>query len=1100
MKRSLLVCAVLFLWCTNIVLAQEKKTIAGIVQDEKGNPLVGVSVQEKGTSNGTLSDQNGAFKLSADPEGTLIFTYVGYLRQEVPLNGRVSLAIRMAPDSKGLNEIVVTAMGIKKERRKLGYALATVSGDELVKAAPTNFASALYGRAAGVRIQTTPGGATSAATIQIRGINSITQDNQPLIVLDGVPIRKDIVNTGSYDSDTRLRGNSLLDINPDNIQDISILKGAAATALYGSDGANGVVVITSKAGSKKRQGIGVDFNYSYGIEQVGIVPEYQTEYGPGYDRATNIGLYGSPDGWVDMGDLNGDGRADVRPSFRAYGQFGRKFDGSDIYYWDGSTRKYVGHKDNWKDFYQNGYSSIANIALSGATDKSDYRISYVRNDYKGVQIGGKQQKNTFNLNATYKVNSRLSTDITVTYVNEKVHNRPEQIHNLTAAFNGMFSAADYMDVYFDKYKTTKDYKYVPYNQSQRDPDEALKYDIRAYNFMDFLWKQLMNSYDEYSNRVITSATLNYEIINGLRFRGRVGNDFTGYTAETKEHTEYPLSFGETGKYITDNNQYSIIYSDLLLAYTKKFSPRFTLNASVGYQARRHENRYSHVSTEGGLTQENWFSTNASKNALSARSPRSYYLQDGLFGILGLEYRNMLFLEGTIRRERVSTLFPENNIYYYPSVSASFELSRAMELPRAFDYVKLRAGYGGVASPAEAYTANVVYTGATVNSVPYLYPSSSYGNNALDPQLKYETEAGLEVKMLEGRFGLDVSYYTNITKGQILPLTLSPSTGANSIWTNVGDMQNYGVEVALNGVPYTSRNFEWNVRGTLGYNRNKVKSLMDGLEELQLTDVDNGALRIVAKPGSNAGDIMVYRRKTNEEGKYIVNSSGYYDIDVTKQEKVGNIQPDLVGGIGNTLRYKNWSLDFLVDFRWGGQMVSATNYLARGAGLLTNSLQGRDQAHGGITYYEDGTGAKIPLAPGASAPGGATVYHDGIIIDGVDATGKQNDIILEAADYYLTTYSWGPTPNSSYEDAVFDNNFIKLREVALNYSIPVRLANKMKVQKLTVGLFGRNLLYLYKTIENVDPEAGMGTSFVRQGIGGGTMAASRTIGANLRLSF
>ncbi len=1101
MKRSLLFCAVLFLLCANIVLAQEKKTIAGIVQDEKGSPLVGVSVQEKNSSNGTLTDQNGAFRLSADPEAALIFTYIGYLRQEVPLNGRVSLAIRMAPDSRGLNEVVVTALGIKRERRKLGYAISTVSGDEIVKASPTNFGAALYGRAAGVRVQAGPGGGTSAVQLQVRGINSITQDNQPLIIVDGVPIRKDIVNADQF-GDNRIRGNSLLDINPENIQDISILKGAAATALYGSDGANGVVVITTKAGSRK-PGIGVDFNYSYGIENATSLPELQTEYGRGYDRPTAMAAGTDRDGWIHMGDLNGDGVEEIRPHYQAYGSFGPKFDGRDYYYWDGTTRKYNAEKDTWGKFYRTGYSSIANIAISNTSEKASYRLSYVRNDYKGVQIGGKQEKNTFNLNSTYRINPRLSTDVTVTYINEKVHNRPSFTSTFTTEFNGFVSPNDIMDVFFDKYKTTKGYKYVPLANAARDQEEAIKYPMRATQFMDFLWNQLVNSYDENSNRVIASATLNYEMMKGLKFRGRVGTDYTGFSAENKRHSEYPLAFGESGEFGTEDNQYSIIYTDLLLAYTKQLSSKLTLNASLGYQARRQENRYARVTTVGGLTQENWFTTNASKNPLSTSNTgttRTFYLQDGLFGILGLEYRNMLFVEGTIRRERVSTLYPGKNVYYYPSVSASFELSRAMELPRAFDYVKLRLGYGGVASPAAPYTANVVYNGVTVNGVPILYPGNQYGNDDLKPQLKYETEGGLELKMFEGRFGMDISYYTNITKGQILNLTLPASTGATSVWTNVGDLQNHGLEVALNGVPVRSKDFEWNVRGTIGFNKNKVKSLMAGLEELQIYSFDNGAVRVVAKPGQDAGDIMVFKRKKNAEGKYIITPEGYYDVDNTKQEKVGNVLPKVSGGIGNTLRYKNWNLDFLVDVRWGGQIVAQTNYLATTAGLLKSTLKYRDEANGGLTYYEDAAFNRTLLAPGASAPAGTWVYHDGVILDGVDATGKQNEKIIQASQYYRILHAWGPGPNQSYEPAVYDNNWIKFREIALNYSLPVKLTAKAKVQNLTIGLFARNLFYIYKSVPDTDPEAGVGSTFARQAIDGGTTAASRTMGANLRLSF
>jgi len=1100
MKRSLLFCAVLFLLCTNIVLAQEKKTIAGIVQDEKGSPLVGVSVQEKNTSNGTLTDQNGAFRLSADPEGALIFTFIGYLRQDVPLNGRVSLAIRMAQDSRGLNEVVVTAMGIKKERRKLGYAVSNVTGEEIQKASPTNFASALYGKAAGVSIQTAPGGGTSAAVIKIRGLNSINGDNQPLIVVDGVPIRNDQVNTISYDVDSRIRGNSLLDINPDNIQNVDILKGAAATALYGSSGSNGVIMITTKNGSRKA-GLGVDFNYSYGMEKASVLPDIQTEYGPGRPRLQNMADYGAnSEGWM-TNDVTGDGVPDIRPNYRAEGQFGPKFDGRNVLYWDGSTVKYVAHDDAWKKFYQTGYSSIANIALSNANEKINYRFSYTRNDYKGVQIGGKQEKNTFNFNTTYKVNNRLTTDLVITYVNEFVHNRPEQINRITANYGGFFSAADDMDVYMKKYQTSKGYKWVRYDETAKDPEEALKLHIRAYDFLDFLWKQLKNSYDERSNRVISSFTMNYDFGKGLKFRGRMGNDFTGYTSETKNYSEYPLAFGESGMYGTAGNQYSIAYGDLLLSYNKDLSSKFSLNASLGYQARKQDNRYSLMQTKDGLLQENWFTMNASKSAVDGKDQtvRTSYLQDGLFGIVGIGYRNFLFLEGTGRYERVSTLAPGNNTYFYPSVSLSLELSRALHLPNFIDYSKLRASYGVAATPPDLYRANVVYTGTAVNSVGYMYANYETGNDALKPEFKHEIEVGWETKMYENRLGFDVSYYNNTIKGQIAKMDVPTSTGARNIWQNVGDLNNYGIEAAIYATPIAKRDFEWNIRGTIAHNRNKLKSLTSGLSQLNLFDLDGGSAQIIANVGQAAGDIIVWDYKKDADGKYIINDQGYYDSDFNTRIKVGNIQADLVGGLGNTVRYKNWNLSFLVDFRWGGQILSPTNYYATGAGMFKSTLQYRDASRGGLTYYEDATGNRS-LTPIA----GGTKYDDGMILDGVDATGKKNTKIITAGEYYFNTYTWGNyaggTATNSYKTAVYDNNFIKLREVSLNYTLPVRLANKAKVQNLTVGLFGRNLFYFYKTLPNLDPEVAIGTAFVTQGIDRGTSAASRTIGANVKLSF
>lgn len=1106
MKRPLILLAFFCLFQSMNASAQEKKTLTGTVRDSKGNPLPGVTVSEKGSANGTTTDAQGHFKLAAHSGSTLTFSFIGFSKKEIVLGDQSDVTVALSDAAKDINEVVVTAMGIKRDRRQLGYAISTVSGDDIVKASPTNFGSALYGKAAGVNIQSAPGGGTSAVIIQIRGISSITGDNQPLLVVDGVPIRKDAsLNTGGFWSDTRIRGNSLLDVNPENIASINILKGAAATALYGSDGSNGVVVITTKNGAGRSNGIGVDASYSYGIEKVSVLPDVQNTYGPGYDRADNEALYGSTDGFIHLGqDANKDGQEDIRPIFRAYGQFGPKFDGRTIQYWDGSFRKYVAHKDNWKNFYQTGHSSIANIGLSNANEKMNYRFSYTRNDYEGIQIGGKQQKNTFNFNTTYHISPRLTTDIVVSYVNEKVHNRPSQINRITANYDGMFNPVDDVHDFFNRYKTSKGYKYVLPANAARDPQEALVYNIRAASFMDFLWQQLAQSYDENSNRVMSSVTLSYDIAKNWKFRGRFGNDFTGYNAETKNPSEYPLAFGPSGAYGTNTNTYNLIYGDVLLSYNTRLSKSFGLNASAGYQARKEEKHYTGLSTRDGLSQENWYSLAASTNPITDFSAykRSYYLQDGLFGIVNLDYKNYLFLELTDRQERISTLYSDNNSYNYPSASLSFELSRALRLPKVIDYSKVRASYGIVATPAEPYVSNVAYQGGNLNGIPYLLPNTNYGNAGLKPQRKKEFEVGLEGKMFNGRFGFDVSYYTNTIHDQILNLTVPASTGANALIANAGDLQNHGVEVALNGTPYTSKNLEWNVRGTLGFNQNKITRFMDGTDHLDLQNIDNGSLLVSAYKGRPAGDIMVYNREKDATGNYIIEDNGYYAVDFSHYQRVGNIQPKVTGGIGNTIRYKNFALDFLVDFRWGGQIASITNFYATGTGTFASTLKYRDAAHGGVAYYNDGT-QNIAVGSGA-APGGATVYNDGVILKGNTRDGKANKTIVDAPDYYLNTFSWGSypggSPNSTYADAVYNNNFIKFRELSLNYTLPVKLGSKMHVQNLTVGVFGRNLFYFYKSLPNLDPEVGIGSTYSAQGVETGTSAASRTMGVNARLSF
>lgn len=1089
--------------------AQEKKLITGVVKDSAGNALPGVTITEKGTSIATVTDINGSFRIPVSTaKPVLVFSSVGFNKKEVVVGSQTALSVSLTGEMTSLEGVVVTALGIKKEQRKIGYATTQVLGKDIIQSSPTNFASALYGKAPGVTINTNPGGATSAVSIQIRGVNSITGQGQPLLVVDGVVIRNGGANNeGYWAGNQRLNGNGLLDINPENIESINILKGAAASALYGSDANFGVIVVTTKNGKGGRKGLGIDLNLSANMEKVAVTPDLQTEYGPGYDRTTNMSSFGSDDeGWL---HTTVNGQNVVYPIFRAYGQFGPKVDGRQVYWWDGQMRTYQSQPDNWKKFYRTGHSEIANIAINNSTEKMNYRLSYTRNDYKGIQIGGKQEKNTFNFNSTYKLTPKVSVDLVGSYINEKVHNRPRQIYYVTNNYGGFFSPIDYMDVYFDKFQTSRGYKWVDWN-SDLDVNERLKYNIRAKDFLDFLWNQLANNFDETTNRFLASATLNYNIAKGLNFRGRYGTDYTGYFAETKERTTQPLSFGATGRYAINTNRYVFNYGDVLLSYERQVIPDLKITASVGYQARREDYRYNEASTKDGLTQENWFSINASKNNATGNATIRRLVKDGAFGILNVELKDFLFVEGTLRREVSSSLAPGNNTFYYPGVSAAFELSNAVKLPEFVNYSKLRASWGIVGNPPGAYVGNVVYLSnppSNVEGIPILYPqTSNFGNKDLKNEKKNEFEVGWENKFLNNRLGFDLTYYNDKIQDQIMPLSTPASIGATSVYVNVGDMRNYGVELGLFGTPVKMKDLIWDTRLNVAFNHNKVVSLKQGLDQLTSMSLDNNSLLVVSKPGQAAGDLIGYKRRVDEKGNYIINSAGYYDINFDEQAKLGNLQPKAVGGFINSFTYKNFNLNVVIDFRFGGQVVSQALLYGTGAGLYKNSLAGRDAEHGGLSYYTDkNTGKNVQVTTQGAGPNGEKVYQDGMILKGVTADGKENNTVIDAPSYYLNTFTWGSWPGSgsyaSYADAVFDNDFIKMREVTLSYNLPKKIAGFIKAQNLTLSVYGRNLFYFKKTLPYLDPEEGVGTDWMSQGTTSGQgNAATRSIGGSLRVSF
>ncbi len=1083
----------------------QQRTITGKVISEDGNPLAGVSYIVKGSKTGGTTKDDGSFSVTVSQSGAKIdFTYVGYQMQQYTVGSDNDITIVMKKSGEQLETVVVTALGIKREQRKLGYATTTIGAKDITRTAPTNFASALYGKAPGVMINTNPGGATSAVSIQIRGLSSITGQAQPLLVVDGVVIRNgDANNDGYWGGNQKINGNGLLDIDPENIESVNILKGAAASALYGSDANFGVIVITTKNGKGMKKGLGVDVNLSAGLEKAYIPDGYQLEYGPGYDRATNMGAFGSDDeGWI---HLTVDGKDVVRPIFRAYANFGPKMDGREAYWWDGKMRPYKSHGNNLEDFYRTGYNTTANIALSDNSEKYNYRFSYTRNDYKGTQIGGDQQKNTFNLNASFHVTPKVSIDLVSNYSSEKVHNRPRQVYYLTNNYGGFVSPADYMDVYFEKYKTTKGYKWTAFN-SNIDPEERLKYSIRAYDFLDFLWSQLANRYDETNTRLINSLTLNYKIIDGLTFRGRYGSDLSADYYEEKDRSTQPLSFGASGYYGTNQRRLNINYGDLLLTYKAKVTSKITVSPSVGYQARLEDFRYNNAGTRDGLTTENWFSMSASKTApTSGSTSKTVLVKDGLFGILNVDYNNYLFVEGTIRQERSSTLYKDNNTYFYGGISGAFELSNAFNFPSFWEYSKLRASWGTVGNPAPLYGGNVVYNAGNVQGVPTLTPSSTYGNQKLKNERKDDVELGWENRFLGGRLGFDLTWYDDKIIDQILPLAIPSSSGANSILVNLGSLQSRGVELGIYGTPVKSA-LRWDTRLNLAFNNNKILSLMPDLDELTLSNLDNGSLFIKAKVGEKAGNILTYKRKKDAEGRNIIGNDGYYVIDYDNLSIVGNVQPKVVGGFINTVSYKNFSLNLVTDFRFGGQAVSAGLLYSTGAGVYDNSLFGRDASHGGLPYYIDADGNYVGVSKGTTAgPGGEKVYNDGMILKGVTADGKENTKIIDAPNFYLNSYTWGSWPGSgavtSYNDAVFDNSFIKLREVALSYNLPQKFASRLKLQSFMVSVYGRNLFYFYKTIPYIDAEDAVGTNWVSRAtnMGSGT-AASRTMGISIRASF
>ncbi|WP_316800046.1 SusC/RagA family TonB-linked outer membrane protein [Pedobacter frigidisoli] len=1088
MKKVYMRCLSLLLLTVLTVAAYAQQTITGTVKDASGI-LPGVSVSVKGTTKVTQTDGSGKFSIAANPTDVLVFSAIGYTRQELPIAGKTTLAVLLKETANNLEEVnvVTTAMGIKRQEKSLGYAVSSVTAKQLTEAGNTNFASALYGKAAGVKITTAPGGASSAVNVQIRGVNSISFNQQPLYVVDGIIIRNDQqngidgANNNNYWGDQRIRGNGLLDINPADIESMTILKGASASALYGSEAGNGVVMITTKQGAKGK-GLGIDFNYQGSIDQVAFLPNFQNTYGPGYDRATNVANGATEEGWIaDTTSPSG-----FRPYFRAYANFGPKMEGQQVRWWDGSIRSYSPQPDNYKDVFRDGYTSNANIAISKQSDDFNYRFSASRLDYTGTQEGNTGSKNSFNLNSTIKLHPKLSADVVVSYVNTITNNRPYQLGQVLGSFAGFFSRAEDMGLMKEKFQTSDGYKYATYDQVNRS--ERFLYNIRATNLLDFYWQQLKNEYKENENRLISSVTLNYDIVKNLKLRGRIGNDYTGVKSENNQYNEYPISLNgnsSTGGYTVTQGQYSILYGDALLTYSNAVGKDFKISLSGGYTGRKENYRDQSSATANGLVSENWFSLNNSFGVVTTNATRKAQIKYAYIGMANFSYKDFLFLEATGRQEYASTLPPQNNRYRYYSVNGSFVFSDLWKLPKFWNYGKLRAAYGMVGNAAPLYQSNIVYTQTslqTINgSVPSLITSSTYGNSTLRPEMKYEKEFGLETRFLNGRLGLDASYYDNTVDDQITSLATTSTNGAQSQIVNIGKIGSRGFELALNATPIVGK-FRWDTRFNFALNKSRVISLADGMSEIPFYASDQSTAKIVAKAGEDLGNIYIRPRKTDANGNYLINDDGYYVMDNSTYVKAGNIMPKMVGGFSNTFSYKNFAVDFTIDYRLGGQLISPNLKYMRGAGMLENSMQYRDAANGGLTYTSAGK-----------------TYNDGVLLAGVNEnTGAANTKVLSAADYYLTTYNWGE--GSLTDGEIFDNSYVKMREITLSYKFPAALTSKMKINNLKFSLIGRNLFYIYRTLKDLDPEAVLGNMWWSQGVDVGSTAAARNFGFSLSANF
>lgn len=1022
-KQILLLLSFLFLSLS--IFAQQQ--ITGTVIDENGDVIVGATVAVKGaTENATITDLEGNFVINCSDDATLIISSISFVSAEVAVDGQSHIDVTLLTEEKTIDEVVVTALGVSREKKALGYAVSEVGGDELSTVKESNVINSLSGRVAGVNITQSSSGLGGGAMVILRGNNSLTGNNQPLYVVDGISVDNSGFGSSAGESTDEYSksdyGTGISDLNPDDIASITVLKGPNAAALYGSRAANGVILITTKKG-KARKGLGVSYSLQATFEQPMLLPKYQNEYGQGSSGLT----------YAKVSELKDNG-----------GSWGAKFDGKNHMYWTGVEKPYVAQKDNVKDFFQTGINLVNTVAIEGGNENSTFRFSYTNNDHRGMLPNSKLSKNNFNLRASTKVN-RLTIDAKVTYFTQKVKNRVEQgtqgVLGYVYDIPRNLILSDY-----ENYQNPEDYSVITYtNGVNGNP----------------YWYLNHNKNEDSRNRIQGFAKATYELTDYLSAFIRVGTDVT--KQDIDHVTQYGHWYSPKGSFYYSTQTVAETNADFLIMFNKHLSDNFSLSANFGgnmlYQT------YKSQSVYGSDFKIPAKATTSSASILKpGYTPLREKRINSLYGTASLAFKDMVYLDFSGRNDWSSTLPEANRSYFYPSASLSLLLNEMIpSVGSIFSLAKLRASWAQVGSDTKPYQLDLTYSlqqNSYLGLTTLTRPSVKL-NPDLKPEQTVSLEFGFEFSMLQNRVYGDFSYYSIESKDLIMDVPVPESTGYDRFRENIGLMTNKGIELMLGGTPVKTQDFWWDISANFAKNINELVELTEDLDNLPLSTTNSKSIQAQATVGGGFGDLYGKTYMRDPQGRIVVDDNG---IPRTSQDRVylGNWQPEWTAGITNTLNYRGVSLSFLIDATYGGQLYSYTDVSLDQKGVSERTLQYRD---GGYTYQN------------------AVIEKDGKYTPfSKKITGQEYWNHLKISDY------------------VYNKTNVRLREVSISYRFPSHMFSNIFINDVTFSLIGRNILFLYKEMENFDPESSMSTNQFAQGVLYNSMPTARSIGFNLNIKF
>lgn len=1084
MRKKLLLgfCAIIMFCITGMA----QTTATGKVVDEKGAGIAGATVLEKGTKNGTTTSSDGSYSIKVKAGATLMISSVGYESRTVSAGSGSSVTLKSS--SNDIDELTVTtALGIKRSKNKLPYAAQVISGDDVNRAKSGNFLNNLSGAAAGLDIRqtNTMGGSTN---VVLRGNKSISGSNQALFVVDGVPYNNDATFSNGANGSQRAGrggydyGNNAVDINPDDIESITVLKGPAATALYGSLAFNGVILVTTK---KAKKGLGITVNTGISITKADMktFPTYQNKYGGGYGQ-----YYEDPSGFFLYRDVNGDGVDDLVVPTSEDASYGGAFDPNKmVYQWDAfdpnspnyrKAKPWVAAANGPASFLQTATSFNNSVFIENGTDKGTFKLGYTNNDEKGILPNSTIKKNLITLSATSNLTDKLTVGASFNYTRTDARGRYGTGYddkNIMSTFRQWWQVNTDINELKDAYFRNR--KNITWNWA--DPSDLTPI------YWDNPWfVRYQNFETDWRNRYFMNVNSSYKVNSWLNLTGRLSID------QYESLQEERAAVGTVGvsTYTANSQTGKQTNFDLMANMERNLTNKLNLKAILGLNIRRDEVSSTYSSTNGGLVVPNVYALSNSKNPINA--PQEFLGKrevDGVYGGITLTYDNLVTLDGTLRRDASSTLPDGKNKYYYPAISGGFIFSNLLKDVPWLSYGKVRANYAIVGKDAGYYFVKNTYTAQTSFGSSNMFSSPTTSNNPnLEPEKTKSFEAGLELALMKNRITLDVTYYDARSFNQIIPVSISRATGYNALYRNSGTVQNKGLELSLGATPIRTKDITWSFNVNYTKNKNTVVELFDDgagnkIDNIVLGSFQGGVTINAAldKPyGLIKGTDFVYYNDPNgdvrDQSMRIIGSNGRYQISTSANKVIGDPNPKWLGSFRNTLKYKNFALGFLIDIRKGGDVFSLDMYYGLATGLYPETAGNNDLGN--------------PLR-NSNANGG------GIIRQGVDATGKPNTVRASAVNYGAYGYRYSPAAGF-----IYDGSYTKLRELSLTYTIPKSVLSKLKIIKdLQVSLVGRNLWIISKNLPYADPEETYGSGNL-QGYQGNAYPSAKTFSANLKFTF